>query len=91
MKRLVLVTTRVIFKTFYGILIVGGCSVAIVSFQRVVIVLHGEKPPKADMDEDLKKYFNTNSYIESRDPQFWNKLRYFIIVFNIFFTFSNQI
>ena len=46
----------------------------IVSFQRVVIILHGKKPQKADMDEDLKKYFKTNSYIESRDPQFWNKL-----------------
>jgi len=44
--------------------------------QRVIIILHGEKPDKENLDEDLKKYLDTNTYIDTEDPWFWKKLRY---------------
>lgn len=44
--------------------------------QRVIIILHGEIPEKDDLDEDVKKYLKTNTYIDTNDPWFWKKLRY---------------
>jgi len=44
--------------------------------QRVIIILHGEKPDKDHLDEDLKKYFVSNTFIDTQDPWFWKKLRY---------------
>ena len=44
-------------------------------FQRVIIILHGEKPLKEDLDEDIQKYISSNTYIDSKDPWFWKKLR----------------
>merc|ERR1711931_271509 len=44
--------------------------------QRVIILLHGEKPDKENLDEDLKKYLDTKTYIDTQDPWFWKKLRY---------------
>jgi len=44
--------------------------------QRVIIILHGEKPLKEDLDEDIQKYISSNTYIDSKDPWFWKKLRY---------------
>ena len=43
--------------------------------QRVIIVVRGELPPKDDMEDDLKKYLNLNTYLDSEDPWFWQKLR----------------
>ena len=31
-----------------------------------------------DMNANLMKYINTRSYIESEDPWFWKKLRYYL-------------
>jgi len=44
--------------------------------QRVIIILHGDKLTKGDLDEDLQKYISSNTYIDSKDPWFWRKLRY---------------
>jgi len=44
--------------------------------QRVIIVVRGELPTKEDMEEDLQKYLNLNTYLDSEDPWFWQKLRY---------------
>jgi len=44
--------------------------------QRLIILLHGEKPDKDNLDEDLKKYLDTSSYIDTKDPWFWKKLRF---------------
>ena len=44
-------------------------------FQRVIIVVRGELPTKEDMEEDLQKYLNLNTYLDSEDPWFWQKLR----------------
>jgi len=44
--------------------------------QRVIIVVMGELPESKDLDEDLQKYLNMNTYLNSEDPWFWQKLRY---------------
>ena len=44
-------------------------------FQRLIILLHGEKPDKENLNEDLQKYLNTSAYIDTQDPWFWKKLR----------------
>jgi len=44
--------------------------------QRLIILLHGEKPDNENIDEDLKKYLDTKTYIDTKDPWFWKKLRY---------------
>jgi len=44
--------------------------------QRLIILLHGEKPDKENLNEDLQKYLNTSAYIDTQDPWFWKKLRY---------------
>jgi hypothetical protein len=41
----------------------------------VIIIVRGELPRKSDMDEDLQKYIAMNTYLESEDPWFWQKLR----------------
>eukprot|EP00092_Neocalanus_flemingeri_P003046 GFUD01003255.1.p1 GENE.GFUD01003255.1~~GFUD01003255.1.p1 ORF type:complete len:1061 (+),score=210.03 GFUD01003255.1:285-3467(+) len=44
--------------------------------QRVIIILHGEKPLKEELDDDLQRYITSNTYIDTNDPWFWKKLRY---------------
>merc|ERR1712106_166606 len=44
--------------------------------QRVIIVVRGELPTHDDLEEDLQKYINLNTYLDSEDPWFWQKLRY---------------
>merc|ERR1712123_374517 len=44
--------------------------------QRVIIIVRGELPTKDDLEEDLQKYLNLNTYLDSEDPWFWQKLRY---------------
>ena len=38
--------------------------------------MKGELPPTETMEEDLKKYLSMNTYLDSEDPWFWEKLRY---------------
>lgn len=44
--------------------------------QRVIIIVLGKLPPTDNMEEDLQKYLNLNTYLDSEDPWFWQKLRY---------------
>jgi len=44
--------------------------------QRVVIVLLGELPEEHKMEEDLKRYISLNTYIQTENPWFWQRLRY---------------
>ena len=41
-----------------------------------MIILVGEMPELSTMNEDLKKYIKTKSFIDSTDSWFWRKLRY---------------
>jgi hypothetical protein len=44
--------------------------------QRVIIIVRGELPPKSSMEEDLQSYISMNTYLDSQDPWFWQKIRY---------------
>ena len=41
-----------------------------------MIILVGEMPELSTMNEDLKNYIKTKSFIDSEDSWFWRKLRY---------------
>jgi hypothetical protein len=42
----------------------------------VIIIVRGELPPKSSMEEDLQSYISMNTYLDSQDPWFWQKIRY---------------
>jgi hypothetical protein len=42
----------------------------------VIIIVRGELPPKSSMEEDLQAYISMNTYLDSQDPWFWQKIRY---------------
>ena len=46
------------------------------SFQRVIVIKHGELMAEAEMEEDLQNYLKMNTYLDSADPWFWPKLRF---------------
>ena len=46
------------------------------SFQRVIVIKHGELIAEAEMEEDLQNYLKMNTYLDSADPWFWPKLRF---------------
>eukprot|EP00092_Neocalanus_flemingeri_P000247 GFUD01000265.1.p1 GENE.GFUD01000265.1~~GFUD01000265.1.p1 ORF type:complete len:309 (-),score=57.18 GFUD01000265.1:151-996(-) len=44
--------------------------------QRVIIIKLGELSVENEMVEDLQNYMKMNTYLDSKDPWFWPKLRY---------------
>ena len=45
--------------------------------KRVILVLIGDElPSKAEMGHMMHEYISTNTYLDSNDPWFWEKLRY---------------
>eukprot|EP00092_Neocalanus_flemingeri_P030633 GFUD01033261.1.p1 GENE.GFUD01033261.1~~GFUD01033261.1.p1 ORF type:complete len:1088 (+),score=206.14 GFUD01033261.1:331-3594(+) len=44
--------------------------------QRVILIVIGQLPADENLDTDLKKYISLNTYLDSQDPWFWQKLRY---------------
>lgn len=43
---------------------------------RIIVVVLGEVPPDNELDEELKLYLSTRTYLQWRDVKFWEKLRY---------------
>nr|AYF59255.1 toll 2 [Penaeus monodon] len=43
---------------------------------RVIVIVLGEVPPENELDEELKLYLSTRTYLQFGDPKFWEKLRY---------------
>jgi len=44
--------------------------------KRVILITVGELPSGDNLDTDLQKYISLNTYLDSKDPWFWQKLRY---------------
>jgi len=44
--------------------------------QRVILIVVGQLPTDDNIDANLKKYISLNTYLDSEDPWFWQKLRY---------------
>lgn len=43
---------------------------------RIIVIVFGELPPESELDEELKLYLSTRTYLQWRDTKFWDKLRY---------------
>nr|AHL39100.1 toll receptor 1 [Macrobrachium rosenbergii] len=43
---------------------------------RVIVIVLGEVPPQDELDEELRLYLTTRTYLLKTDPKFWEKLRY---------------
>ncbi|KAK7084557.1 Toll5bp [Halocaridina rubra] len=43
---------------------------------RIIVIVLGKVPPESEMDEELKLYISTRTYLQESDPKFWEKLRY---------------
>ena len=55
--------------------------------RRLILVVRDQLPPVDSLDPDLQKYISLNTYLDSADPWFWQKLRYnFVASRNIYKT-----
>ncbi|CAL4066136.1 unnamed protein product [Meganyctiphanes norvegica] len=43
---------------------------------RIIVIVYGEIPPESSMDEELKLYIATKTYLKWGDTKFWERLRY---------------
>ncbi|XP_017476543.1 PREDICTED: protein toll-like [Rhagoletis zephyria] len=43
---------------------------------RIIIIKYGEITNTAGLDSELEAYLRMNTYLDSEDPRFWQKLRY---------------
>ncbi|KAK8736268.1 hypothetical protein OTU49_004904 [Cherax quadricarinatus] len=43
---------------------------------KIIVIVFGEVPPDSELDEELRLYLSTRTYLQWRDPKFWEKLRY---------------
>ncbi|KAK8390988.1 hypothetical protein O3P69_016971 [Scylla paramamosain] len=43
---------------------------------RLIIIVYGKIPPESELDEKLKLYITTKTYVRWGDSKFWDKLRY---------------
>nr|AOG75607.1 Toll3 [Procambarus clarkii] len=43
---------------------------------KIIVIVFGEVPPDSELDDELRLYLSTRTYLQWRDPKFWEKLRY---------------
>nr|AEX20238.1 toll-like receptor [Scylla paramamosain]AGG55849.1 toll-like receptor [Scylla serrata] len=44
--------------------------------KNIIVIVLGQVPPESEMDEELKLYLSTRTYLQSDHPRFWENLRY---------------
>nr|AGK90305.1 toll-like receptor [Eriocheir sinensis] len=44
--------------------------------KKIIVIVLGQVPPESEMDEELKLYLSTRTYLQSDHPKFWENLRY---------------
>nr|CDO91661.1 Toll-like receptor [Carcinus maenas] len=44
--------------------------------KNIIVIVLGQVPPESEMDEELKLYLSTRTYLQSDHPKFWENLRY---------------
>nr|ALE77056.1 toll-like receptor [Portunus trituberculatus] len=44
--------------------------------KNIIVIVLGQVPPASEMDEELKLYLSTRTYLQSDHPRFWENLRY---------------
>lgn len=77
-KRTIIVVSRNFMESVWGMVefriahkqsIVDGLA-------RVILILYGDIDVDKDLDDELRAYIATNTYVKWGDPYFWNKIKY---------------